>query len=49
MIEFFVRSRKVGGLEIKEELRFALNLGNISDHRTRKERAKRKSKDVGNK
>jgi hypothetical protein len=41
MIEFFVRSRKVSKSEIKDELRFALNLSNISDHRTRKERAKR--------
>jgi hypothetical protein len=41
MIEFFVRSRKVSKSEIKDELRFALNLSNIADHKSRKKRTKR--------
>lgn len=50
MIEFFVRSRKVSTTEIKDELRFALNLSNVSDHKSRKDRKKnqRQSKDSSN-
>lgn len=41
LVEFYVRSRNVSKAEIKDELRFALNMSNINEHRTRKERSKK--------
>uniref|UniRef100_A0A1I7SGT5 PBPe domain-containing protein n=3 Tax=Bursaphelenchus xylophilus TaxID=6326 RepID=A0A1I7SGT5_BURXY len=44
VIEYYCRSRKVGKHEIKEELRMALNMTHVGEHRTRKERVKKTKK-----